>query len=112
MNATVTSEPRRPRRGALVWMIASQALMLLSLLPWFVVAMISLAGVDPGAPPGAYAVTALIWAYPLLVLACVWVAWRAWRRGNTRRALVWTTAPLVPTLLLLGYVVWGASPVQ
>jgi hypothetical protein len=93
-------------------MIASQALMLLSLLPWFVVAMLSLAGADPGAPAGAYAVVAVIWAYPLVVLACVAAAWRAWRRGNRRRALIWTTAPLVPTLLLLGYVVWGATPVQ
>ena len=74
--------------------------------------MISLAGVDPGAPAGAYAVVALIWAYPLAVLACVWVAWRAWRRGSTRRALAWTTAPLAATLLLLGYVVWGATLVE
>lgn len=111
MSTATVEAPRRPR-SARAWLIASQALMLLSLLPWFVVAMISLAGVDPGAPPGAYVVVALIWAYPLVLLACVVAAWRAWRRGKTRRAMVWTTAPLAATLLLLGYVVWGATPVQ
>ncbi|HYJ79756.1 MAG TPA: hypothetical protein VEW03_09160 [Longimicrobiaceae bacterium] len=112
MNA-VSSVPSRSRRGALLWLVATQLVVLLSLAPWAVVAGFSFVALDPGAPdpPGVWVARLAVWAYPLLPLACSVLAWRAYRRGSIRRAVTLAALALLAALLLLAYVIWATSPV-
>ncbi len=96
---------RRSGRGPLAWLIVSQALALLSLLPWAV--LFALSSLDSGVSGvGGWLVLLIVWGYPVVLAACVFMAWRAWRRGNVRRALVASTLPLLWAVPLLGWVGW------
>lgn len=106
MTTTIAVERRRPK-GPLAWLLVSQALTVLSLLPWVLVFALSVLG--GGGAAWAMPVLALIWAYPLLVLLCMVMAWRAYRRGNGARAMILTTLPLVLAVPLAAYAYWLAT---
>ena len=104
--------PRTRTRGARAWLIASQALMVLALLPWFVASLLSLVKLDSGAgSPWRWLFAVPVWIYPAAALALSIAAWRSYRRGHARRAMVLTTLPAIPALLLFYYLVWAAWPV-
>lgn len=106
--AAEASPPAR-RSVVVAWMVSTQLLSLLSLLPWVVAATISLMAFDtPGATErwGVWATVIAVWLYPLFPLGCAALAWVAFARRRLRRAVVWTTLPLLPTLAMLGYLGW------
>jgi hypothetical protein len=90
---TVAALPGRRSTGALVYLIATQVISVASLLPWIVVA--SFLEGTPGDPLWVKLFSAAVIAYPLLPIGCAVMASIAWRRGRTRAAVLWTTAPLV-----------------
>ncbi|MBB4639318.1 hypothetical protein [Longimicrobium terrae] len=97
---TTAALPGRRSTGALVYLIATQLISLASLLPWIVVASF-LEGAQ-SEPLWIKLIMAAVIAYPLLPIGCAVMAWIAWRRGRTRAAVLWTTAPLaivIPILL-------------
>jgi hypothetical protein len=96
----------RRGRGPLAWLIVSQALALLTLLPWLILFALSRSGSGAPSGPLAWLVLALVWIYPVVLLACMVMSWRAYRRGETRRAAVRTTIPLLWAVPLLVWVGW------
>jgi hypothetical protein len=92
------------RRRALLWLVASQALMLFSLVPWFIASGFSLIGGAGGDQPGlARMILFVVWAYPLVPLVFSIAAWVAFARRKYRKAIVLTSIPLALTLPLLAY---------
>lgn len=114
MNTAAASPPRASRAAPALWLVATQALALCSLAGWLIVAgfsyLASGAAAGDGMPLPLPLLLAL-WAYPVLPLACSVAAWRAFRRGDVRRAMGWTTLPLAAAVPLLAYVWYMASPV-
>jgi hypothetical protein len=87
---------------ARTWLIISQLLAALSLLPWFLMAMFTPMAFDSGAPSGGLAVmVGLIWAYPLIMIAAVVLAWWSYRRQRTALAMLSTSAPLLLAAAML-----------
>ena len=101
-----------PRRRALAWLVVTQLVALVSLVPWFVVAGFWWMGLGGGSgpqPAGVWAAAAALWAYPLVPLVFGVLAWRAFRRQRYGRAMALTTIPLLFALALLAYVGWMAT---
>lgn len=104
--------PRR-RRSVLLWLILTQLVVLVSLVPWIILAGFTFVALDTGARDtlGVWAMRIALWAYPLLPVACSALAWKAYRLGGTRRAVTLASVALVAAALLIAYVLWATSPV-
>ena len=114
MSTLAVSQPRTSRTGPALWLLATQAVALVSLAAWLLVAGFSFVASGPAAGEGMLMprpLLYLLWLYPVLPLACSVAAWRAFRRGDARRAVRWSTLPLVAAIPLLAYVWYMASPV-
>jgi hypothetical protein len=114
VNTVAAAPPRASRTAPALWLVATQAVALLSLAAWLLVAGFSFLASGPAAGDGMLMPRPLLfalWAYPVLPLACTVAAWRAFRRGDVRRAVGWTTWQLGAALPLLAYVWYMASPV-
>jgi hypothetical protein len=98
----------------MAWVVLAQAAALVSLVPWALVAGLSFLSFDARSGRGALLPLGLLfalWAYPLLPLACGVAAWRAFRRGDARRAMHWSGVELVGAVLVLALVWFLISPV-
>jgi hypothetical protein len=85
-------------KPVLLWLIISQAIYLLSLLPWLAMAGLAFMAFDaPGSTEqaGPWLFAGSIWAYPLLPLVCSIAAWLLYRGEHMRGAVIATTAPMV-----------------
>ncbi len=102
---SLPSTPPRSR-GALAWLIISQVLALLSLLPWLVIAGLSVMAFDAGYSTEAVLFVGTIWAYPLLPLVCSGVAWILYVKHRTRGALIATSIPMLIVLPLMLYLLY------
>lgn len=113
MSTLESDAPAAPRRrGVLTWLVVTQVLVLLSLVPWiaFVVAAPRIAQDEP--TPLGWVGLAVVIAYGPVAIACAVAAWRAYRRGLHRRAAALTSVPMlgvVPLLVVVGIEVshWG-----
>jgi hypothetical protein len=114
VNTIAVSPPRDSRAAPVLWLAATQAVSLASMAAWAVVAGFSFLAWGPAAGEGMLMPRPLLylfWTYPVLPLACSVAAWRAYRRGDLRRAVRWSALPLVGAVPLLAYVWYMASPV-
>ncbi len=104
---TTDTTPKRSG-GAIVWLIISQLIGLVSLLPWLVIAGLSLMAFDSGETAQALAFVGAIWCYPVLPVGSAIVSWTLYARQKQRAALVVTSLPLLVALPLVIYlaVVW------
>jgi len=93
-------------------MIATQAVCLVSLAAWALLAGLSFVTSSPEGELLPRPLLWALWAYPVLPLACVPMAWAAFRRGDLRRARLLTTLPLAGAIPLLAYAWYMASPVR
>lgn len=89
-----------PPRALLIWLIVSQALAALSLVPWGFMAGLSVRSSDSGVTRPTIALVAMVWAYPIVPLACSIIAWLLYRRRRARAAGLITAIPLLPAALL------------
>ena len=103
-------EAPRARKGPRAWLIATQLFVVLTMYPWIIVAMLALMVLDVAGNPSLWAVVAVVWGYPVYSLYLAFGAWLAYRRGETRRAMVLTSIPLIPALAMLGWLAWATSP--
>ena len=103
----MTTQPIQPRRSwpLLIWMIATQLLMLLSLAGWAALAGLSFMAFDGGYSTGAAIFVGAIFSYPLIVLLCIILAWLAYRRAKHRAAAIWSSLPLLPVVLYFLFLV-------
>lgn len=113
VNTIAVSPPRASRTAPVLWLAATQAVSLVSLAAWAIVAGFSFLASGPAAGEGMLPrpLLYLLWIYPVLPLACAVAAWRAFRRGDARRAVRWSSLPLVGAVPLLAYAWYMASPV-
>jgi hypothetical protein len=82
----------------MIWLIVSQVLYLLALLPWLIMAGFAFMMFDSGFSVKALLFASGIWTYPLVALSCAILAWLLYGWGNTTGALVATSVPML----------WGA----
>jgi cytochrome bd-type quinol oxidase subunit 2 len=113
MNTALAPEASRQRKRALVWLIVSQLVALVSLVPWAILAGFTFVAMDPSTsdPVGVWVARIALWAYPLLPLACSVLAWKAYRHGSPGRAVKFTSVAFVAAVLVIAYVLWATSPV-
>lgn len=90
------------------WLIISQLLELASLVPWLIIAGLSVMAFDSGYSKAAVLIVAAVWGYPVLLLICAVAAWVAYRRGSTTVALVSTSVPLLLAAPLVGYLMYAS----
>ncbi len=84
-------------RSALIWLIVSQAISALSLVPWVFVAGMAVMAFDaPGSTGlwGPWLFAGTIWSYPLWVLASAILAWVLYAQKRLRGATVATSVPI------------------
>lgn len=80
------------------YLVSTQLIYLLFLLPWTLIWGISFMAFDGGVSLGAIALTLGIGIYPLVLIACSIVAWL--QRNNRKRSAVFVN--LIPMLWVLG----------
>jgi hypothetical protein len=105
-----TSAGQPANRPVLAWLVISQALSLLSLVPWCTIAALSVMVFDaPGSDqmiePWLFVGT--VWLYPLFPILCAIVAWVLYRKRRWRAATIVTSLP--PAFVLLALVLFGLA---
>jgi hypothetical protein len=90
------------RTLALFWLVVSQAICALSLLPWILLFYVAMAALHTPTPEDWLALVAVL-GYPPLVLAAAIVAWVLYRRNRLRGAIIATS---VPTVAAAAALIW------
>jgi hypothetical protein len=101
------ADPRH-RRRVIAWLVISQAVGLLSLAPWLLMAGLSTMAFDSGYSTGAALFVGAVLSYPVLPVGAAIIAWVLFARRRDSAALVATSVPLVLALPLIGWLgyVW------
>ncbi|GAB3174501.1 hypothetical protein [Telluribacter humicola] len=84
-----------------------QLLSLLTLIPWYDAAQTSflaLDTVDPAKKMGAYLFIGMILSFPLIVLICIWLSWKWWRKGNKKSPFVPSALPILIAIMAFIFV--------
>ena len=102
-----TGLKRPSRQPVLIWLILSQALAVLSLFFWLLVAGLSVMAFDSGVTAQAWTFVIVVWSYPLWPIAFAIASWIAYARHRDRLAAVLTTLTFLPMLLLVLVIVVG-----
>ena len=100
--------PPPKRIGLLIWMILSQLLAVLSLIPWLLMAGLSVMAFDSGVTAEAWAVVIAVWSYPILPLLLVIAAWIAFARRRNVLAAALSGFSFAPPLLCLAFI-WASN---
>lgn len=100
--------PQPKRTGLLIWMIVSQILAVVSLVPWLVMAGLSVMAFDQGSTPEAWTFVIAVWSYPILPIILVIAAWVAYARRRNRTAAVLSGFSFAPPFLLYIFL-WVAT---
>ena len=101
----------QPRRKALVWLVVSQALYALSLVPWVFVAGMAVMAFDaPGSTEmlAPWLFVGAVWSYPLWLLVLAIVAWVLYAKKRLRGAVIATSVPLAG-FVVLGVLLFAAG---
>ncbi|MFZ5858260.1 MAG: hypothetical protein ACOYZ6_15650 [Chloroflexota bacterium] len=93
--------PQPKRTGLIIWMILSQILAALSLIPWLLMAGLSVMAFDSGVTTEAWTFVLLVWAYPILPLILVIAAWIAFAKRKNVLAAILSGLTFAPIALLL-----------
>jgi hypothetical protein len=92
---------------AVIWLIITQILAVLSLFLWLIMAGLSLLAFDTGYKLLAMLFVAMSWLYPLLPIGCATLARWLYRHGKQRSSLITTSIPQVVVLPLVLYGAWA-----
>lgn len=99
---TETTQPKRT--GLVIWMIVSQILTALSLIPWLLMAGLSVMAFDSGVTAEAWTVVIIAWSYPIIPLILVIAAWIAYTRRKNAVAVVLSGLSFAPPVLCLAFI--------
>lgn len=88
---------------------ALMALAAASLLPWLMVAPMSLMAFDSGPNPIAYGLVGAMLLYPVWLIYWLWRSWHALKAGTERAALLQTLLAASPAIVLLGVLTIGSN---
>jgi len=106
MTELTASPPKRT--GLLIWMILSQLLAVLSLVPWLLVAGLSVMAFDSGESREAWTFVIAVWSYPIIPLILVIIAWIAYAKRKNILAGVLSGLSFAPPFLLYIFI-WISS---
>src|SRR5512141_315361 len=98
MTEQIIEQPKRT--GLVIWMIVSQALMLLSLVIWLLVAGLSVMAFDSGVSAEAWTIVIVVWSYPIIPIVLVIAAWIAFARRKNKLAAILSGLSFAPPILL------------
>jgi hypothetical protein len=107
---TESPTPAPKRTGLLIWMILSQLLAVLSLIPWLLMAGLSVMAFDSGVTAEAWTVVIIAWSYPLIPLLLVIAAWIAYARRRNVLAAVLSGFSFAPPLLCIAFI-WASNAI-
>ncbi len=96
----MTETTVQPKRiGLLIWMILTQLLAAVSLVPWSVATIMSLAagGGSDGIPMWMIAV----WSYPIFLIVIIVGAWVSYNKRKNALAAILSALLLVPLVMLV-----------
>lgn len=96
------------RTGLLIWMIVSQILAVVSLVPWLLMAGLSVMAFDQGSTPEAWTFVIAVWSYPVLPIILVIAAWIAYAKHRNRAAGILSGLSFAPPLLCIA-VIWFSN---
>lgn len=99
MTEQIIEQPKPKRVGLIIWMIASQVLMVFSLLIWVTVAGLSVMAFDSGESPQAWAFVITVWSYPIIPFGLVIAAWIAFARRKNKTAAVLSGLSFLPPVI-------------
>jgi len=105
---TELTAPQPKRTGLLIWMILSQLLAVLSLVPWLLMAGLSVMAFDSGVTAEAWAIVIAVWSYPILPIGLAIVAWIAYARRRNVLAAVISGLSFAPPFLCI-FIIWIAN---
>lgn len=105
---TELTAPQPKRIGLLIWMILSQLLAVLSLIPWLLMAGLSVMAFDSGVTAEAWAIVIAVWSYPIIPLLLVIGAWIAYARRRNVLAAVLSGFSFAPPLLCIAFI-WASN---
>jgi hypothetical protein len=105
---TETATPQPKRTGLLIWMIVSQILAVLSLMPWLLMAGLSVMAFDEGVSTEAWTIVITVWLYPLIPLLLVIAAWIAFARRKNILAAILSGLSFAPPFLCI-LLIWIAN---
>ena len=88
----------------LIWLILSQLIYLILLIPWGFASMMGVMAFDSGVNAYNLTFVGILWSYPVWPILFSILAWVAYAQQNAKMALIWTSAPLA--LILLGVVIF------
>jgi len=86
-------------------MILSQLLAAGSLIPWLLMAGLSVMAFDSGVTAEAWAVVIAVWSYPIFPLATIIAAWIAYKRRRNALAAVLSGLSFAPPILCILFIV-------
>jgi uncharacterized membrane protein len=102
---TINSAEQKPastsRSGAKAWLIISQIIAALFLLPWVVVAGLSFMAFDSGVSTGAVVFVSIIVAYPIVAIVCGIIAWLLYRSHKDKAAVIVTSLFLIYPIMFV-----------
>jgi len=103
--------PIQPKRTALlIWMIVSQIITVLSLIPWLLMAGLSVMAFDSGVTAEAWTIVIVVWSYPIIPLLLVIAAWIAYKRRKNTVAAVLSGFSFAPPLLCIAFI-WASNAI-
>lgn len=91
-------------------MILSQILTVLSLIPWLLMAGLSVMAFDQGSTPEAWTFVIAVWSYPILPIILVIAAWIAYARRRNHSAAVLSGLSFAPPLLCIAFI-WASNAI-
>ena len=106
---TETTPPQK-RTGLLIWMILSQILAVLSLIPWALMAGLSVMAFDSGVSAEAWTIVIIAWSYPIFPLLLVIAAWIAYARRKNTLAAVLSGFSFAPPVLCIAFI-WASNAI-
>lgn len=109
-NSTSLTPPPQKRTGLIIWMILSQLLAVGSLVPWLLMAGLSVMAFDQGSSPEAWTLVIAVWSYPIIPLILVIAAWIAFSRRRNVLAAVLSGFSFAPPLLCLAFI-WASNAI-
>jgi len=94
-------------RPVLIWLIISQALAVLSLVFWLLVAGLSVMAFDSGVTAEAWTFVIAVWSYPLWPIGFAIASWIAYAFRKDKLAGFLTTLTFLPVLILILIMIIG-----
>jgi len=88
----------------MLWIAVFEVICVASLVPWFVMSLLSVMAFDSGYSTEAAVFVGVVWGYPLLPIFAAITTWILVAQKRYRAAVIVTSIPLLIAMPLLAYI--------